>query len=203
MTRGIFLAFEGIDASGKTTIAKKIAAQRGALFTFEPGDTALGKELRRWLLDAKTPMAPETEALLMMADRAHHVRSFIAPTLASGQHVVADRFTPSTLAYQGYGRGLDLAQLRAASELAVGATLPDLTILIDVTIEVANQRRARDHKDRFESADVTFHERVREGYLTMASEDPEHWVVIDGSGTVAQVTAAVEERLAHLPWSHA
>lgn len=201
MDRGLFLVFEGIDASGKTTQARRVAEARGALFTFEPGDTPLGADLRRWLLDASTtPMTPQTEALLMLADRSHHVYSVIEPTLAQGRSVVSDRFFASTLAYQGYGRGLDLDDLRAATELAIGSCRADLTILIDIPLDVANERRARDHEDRFESADLAFHERVRSGYLELARESD--WVVIDGSGSEDEVARLIDVVLAPLPWPH-
>lgn len=195
---GRFIVFEGIDASGKTTQARRVAEACGGLFTFEPGDTPLGAELRRWLLDATTPMTPATESLLMLADRSHHVATVIAPTLARGRHVIADRFLASTLAYQGYGRGLDLDQLRVATDLAIGACRPDRTVLIDIDIETANERRQRNHEDRFESADAAFHERLREGYRAMAAADPEGWIVIDGSGTVDEVSTAVDTALAGL-----
>jgi dTMP kinase len=201
VSRGVFVAFEGIDASGKSTVAKIIAERYGATFTIEPGGTPLGVELRKWLLDAGTPMKPESEALLMLADRSHHVFELIEPTLASGQHIVADRYYASTLAYQGYGRGLNLAELQAATDLAIGSTLPDLTILIDLSVEAANERRERDTKDRFESADENFHERVRQGYLEMATTASEKWVVIDGDGTVDEVVARVEQELTLLPWN--
>ena len=200
MTRGILLVFEGIDASGKSTQAKRIAKERDALFTFEPGDTAVGKDLRRWLLDAATPMKPETEALLMTADRSHHVDTLIKPTLESAKSVVADRFYASTLAYQGYGRGVDLSQLRAATQLAIGDCLPDLTILIDLPVDVANERRERNAKDRFESSDIDFHNRVRSGYLELAKTDGVEWFVVDGTKSEAEVAALIDERLAALPW---
>ncbi len=201
MNRGVFVAFEGIDASGKSTVAKIIAERFDATFTIEPGGTPLGVELRKWLLDADTPMKPESEALLMLADRSHHVFELIEPTLAAGKHIVADRYYASTLAYQGYGRGLNLAELRAATDLAIGPTLPDLTILIDLSVEAANERRQRDTKDRFESADENFHERVRQGYLEMAATASEKWVVIDGAGTVDEVVARVQQELLLLPWN--
>ena len=200
MARGIFLVFEGIDASGKSTQAKRIAKERNALFTFEPGDTAVGKDLRRWLLDAATPMKPETEALLMTADRSHHVDTLIKPTLESAKSVVADRFYASTLAYQGSGRGVDLSQLRAATQLAIGDCLPDLTILIDLPVDVANERRERNAKDRFESSDIDFHNRVRSGYLELAKTDGVEWFVVDGTKSEAEVAALIDERLAALPW---
>ena len=200
MARGIFLVFEGIDASGKSTQAKRIAKERNALFAFEPGDTAVGKDLRRWLLDAATPMKPETEALLMTADRSHHVDTLIKPTLESAKSVVADRFYASTLAYQGYGRGVDLSQLRAATQLAIGDCLPDLTILIDLPVDVANERRERNAKDRFESSDIDFHNRVRSGYLELAKTDGVEWFVVDGTKSEVEVAALIDERLAALPW---
>lgn len=196
--RGTFLVFEGIDVSGKSTQARRVAELYDALFTFEPGDTPLGVELRHWLLDAATPMDPSTEALLMLSDRSLHVRSVIEPTLESGRSVVSDRFFASTLAYQGYGRGVDLALLEAASELAIGSCLPTLTILLDISLEVVNERRAHDAKDRFESADLAFHERVREGYLALADEH--EWFVVDGSLDQSEVASVIDERVADLPW---
>ncbi len=200
MSRGRFLVFEGIDACGKTTQARRVAAALGARFAFEPGDSDLGAELRRWLLDAATPMAPATESLLMLADRSHHVATVIEPALAAGTTVVADRFAASTIAYQGYGRGLDLALVGAATDLAIGSCRADLTVLLDIAPEVADERRRRDHQDRFESADLAFHERVRAGYQALAAADPDHWVVLDGSGDLAAVDAAVDAVLAAGGW---
>jgi dTMP kinase len=200
MGRGLFVVFEGIDASGKSTQARRVAELRDAHFTFEPGDTPLGVDLRRWVLDAATPMTPITEALLMLADRSHHVRTVIEPTLESGRPVVCDRYFASTLAYQGYGRGVDLVRLEAATELAIGNCRPDLTILIDTPLEVANERRTPDVRDRFESADLEFHQRVRDGYLAIAAQWADLWCVIDGSHGEAEVAALVDQRLASLPW---
>ena len=200
MARGLFLAFEGIDASGKSTQARRVAELHNALFTFEPGDTPLGAELRTWLLDAAVPMSPVTEALLMLADRSHHIDTLIAPTLASGTSVVSDRYFGSTLAYQGFGRGLNIDELKAATQLAVGDAIPDLTILIDIPLEVANERRERNAKDRFESADIAFHQRVRDGFLEIASENPTNWFVVDGSQSQDEVARVIDERLSSLPW---
>jgi dTMP kinase len=200
MGRGLFVVFEGIDASGKSTQARRVAELRDAHFTFEPGDTPLGVDLRRWVLDAATPMTPITEALLMLSDRSHHVRTLIEPTLETGRAVVSDRYFASTLAYQGYGRGVDLARLEAATELAIGDCLPDLTVLIDTPLDVAIERRAPDVRDRFESADLDFHQRVRDGYLAIADKWGAKWCVIDGSRSEADVASLVDERLASLPW---
>ena len=202
MHRGLFLVFEGVDASGKSTQARRVAALHDAHFAFEPGDSELGADLRRWLLDASMHMEPETEALLMLSDRSHHVRSVIEPALERGRDVVLDRYFASTLAYQGYGRGVDLADLRAATELAIGDCLPELTILLDIDLEVANERRARDAKDRFESADLDFHARVREGYLELAQIYGDRWFVVDGSQSEEDVARVIDERVAGLAWSH-
>jgi len=200
MGRGLFVVFEGIDASGKSTQARRIADMRDAHFTFEPGDTPLGVDLRRWVLDAATPMSPITEALLMLSDRSHHVRTLIEPALEGGRSVVSDRYFASTLAYQGYGRGVDLARLEAATEMAIGSCYPDLTLLIDTPLDVAIERRTPDAKDRFESADLAFHQRVRDGYLAMAAKWGDRWCVIDGSLDEADVAALVDEQLDSLPW---
>lgn len=202
MERGLFVVFEGIDGSGKSTQARRAAERFDAHFTFEPGDSALGAELRRWVLDASTEMSPVTEALLMLSDRSHHVRTVIEPAIAQGRSVVCDRYFASTLAYQGYGRGVDLARLRAATELAIGTCQPDLTVLIDMAFGLSSERRTPDARDRFESADREFHGRVREGYLAIADSKGEQWFVVDGSDSEARVAAVIEERLAGLAWSH-
>ncbi len=145
-------------------------------------------------------MTPVTEALMMLADRSHHVATVIEPSLAAGTHVMADRYYASTLAYQGYGRGVDLVDLQAATELAIGSCTPDLTVLIDIDIDTANERRTRNAEDRFESADVRFHERVRQGYLTMARIDPDRWFVVDGRSSPDEVAAVIDARLDLLNW---
>jgi dTMP kinase len=202
VSRGTFVVFEGIDGCGKSTQARRCAQARGARFAFEPGDSPLGADLRRWLLDAATPMTPESEALLMLADRSYHARSVIGPLLAAGTSVVCDRYAASTLAYQGHGRGVDLARLAAATELAVGDLRPDRTVLLDLPVELAIERESYDHGDRFESADLAFHERVRAGYLAMAAADPT-WVVLDGGAARDEVDAAVDAALDALGWPDA
>lgn len=194
----VFVVLEGIDVSGKSTQARRLAERHGALFTFEPGDTALGADLRRWVLDAATPMEAETEALLMLADRSHHVHSVIEPALAAGRSVVSDRFFASTLAYQGYGRGVDLGRLVAASELAVAGCWPSRTVLIDVPLEVVIERRALDSRDRFEAEDVRFFDRVRGGYHELAGRYG--WRVVDGSGSIEEVGLLVEDAVGGLAW---
>ncbi len=196
MTRGHFIVFEGVDGCGKSTQARRFAVERGGRFAFEPGDSDLGAQLRTWLLDAHLDMTPRVEALLMLSDRSHHVTTVIEPTLDSGIDVVADRFYPSTLAYQGYGRGVPLAELWAATRLAIGDCQPDLTILLDVDISVARSRGATRRDDRFESVPGDFLDRVRQGYVEMAAEDPRRWAIVDGNRPEDEVADAVREVLA-------
>jgi dTMP kinase len=139
----------------------------------------------------------------MLADRSHHVASVITPAIREGRDVVSDRFFASTLAYQGYGRGVDLADLRAATELAIGSCTPDLTVLIDLDVETAAERKVRDSRDRFETSDLDFHQRVRDGYLAMAHEFGDTWWVVDGSSSEEEVARQIEERITTMAWSHA
>jgi dTMP kinase len=190
--RGRLIALEGIDGSGKTTQARVLASWLADLtavtVTAEPGATALGARLRALVLDPELPsVAVRTEALLLAADRAQNVSEVVAPALAAGHWVVTDRFSGSTLAYQGYGRGLDLKDLRALVTWATAGLEPDLNILVDVDLVSARARRAGGADDRLESLGDDFHERVRSGYLALAAEDPGHWVVVDGTGAVDEV----------------
>ncbi len=200
--RGRFIVLEGGDASGKSTQAARLARRIGAVLTREPGGTMLGEEVRALLLEpTPEPVDSRAELLLMVAARAQHVALRIEPALAEGRTVVCDRFTGSTIAYQGYGRGLPLADVRAACVLGTGGLDPDLTLLLDVSEEVARQRR-RGEPDRIEALDAAFHQRVRAGFFELAAADPSRWVVIDGSGSpdkVEQLVAeAVEARLGGL-----
>jgi dTMP kinase len=197
--RGRLIAIEGIDGSGKSTQARLLADALGALLTHEPGATALGLELRRLLLESSgSAISPSAEALLMAADRAQHVFEVVVPALESGRWVVTDRFSASTLAYQGYGRALDLEALRALVDWAAGGLTPDLTVLVALAPEQARARRSQG-ADRLERLDAAFHERVRQGYLALAAADPATWVVVDGappeSSVVSAVHRAVTERL--------
>ena len=208
MGRGRLIALEGIDGSGKTTQARLLAdAARdptSVTVTAEPGATPLGARLRTLLLDpALPPVSGRTEALLLAADRAEHVATVVAPALAAGRWVVTDRFSGSTLAYQGHGRGLEIDELRRLVLWATGGIEPDLSILVDVVPAEARRRRGAAGADRLEALGEDFHDRVRRGYLALAAEDPAHWVVIDGMGSVADVAdrlqRAVIERLGPLP----
>ena len=200
---GLLIAFEGGDASGKTTQARRISDLIGAIFTREPGGTEVGESLRELLLDAQTPLAFRTEALLMAASRAQLVEEVIRPNLENGIHVVSDRFLASSVVYQGYATGLPVNDVRELSIFAINGLLPDLTVLIDVPVELSMQRRT-DMPDRFESETAEFHEKVRSGYLALAENAPEKWVVIDGSGSMEQVSSLVDQAIMdHLDLSFA
>ena len=192
---GRFIAFEGGDASGKSTQARRLADKLGATFTREPGGTPLSESLRSMLLDPQMHISLRSEALLMAASRAQLVHDVIRPALDAGSHVVTDRFLGSSLAYQGYGRGLDLDDVRSLSMFAVAGTQPDLTVLIDLPVEVASGRLAGT-PDRFESEEAAFHERVRTGYLELAAATPDGWVIIDGTGSPDEVEALVSSTVA-------
>lgn len=187
--RGRLIAFEGGEAVGKSTQAALLADRLGAVLTREPGGTPLGGALRRMLLDGGD-LSAKAETLMMLADRAQHVEEVIGPALAAGRLVVTDRFSHSTLAYQGAGRGMDQADLRRMCSWATGGIWPDLVILLRVPPEVASARLGPS-RDRLEREDEGFHRRVAEAFDAMAVEDPAGWMVVDGSGDVAQVAAAV------------
>jgi dTMP kinase len=184
--------FEGGEGSGKSTQAALLASRLGAVLTREPGGTEWGRRIRSLVLDAAvaTPLDVRAEALLMAADRAQHVAEVIRPALARGVDVVSDRFTGSTLAYQGFGRGLPVSELAELSSWATGGLEADLVILLDVPAEVAATRRKAE-ADRMESAGDVFHRRVAEGYLALAAGDPARWRVVDGSGSVQDVETMV------------
>jgi dTMP kinase len=188
---GRLIAFEGIDGCGKSTQARLLSKSLGALYTFEPGDTGLGAALRKLLLGPNGVLSPRTEALLMAADRAQHVDEMVSPALSSGQWVVTDRFNGSTLDYQGAGRGLDVDALGQVVSFATDGLTADLSILVDVPVDVARARIASGDPDRLERLDPAFHQRVADGYRALAHADPDSWAVVDGIGTVKQVAAAV------------
>ena len=193
MNRGRLIVLEGGEASGKSTQARLLAADLGAVLTHEPGATAAGRRIREVVLDpAAGALGARAEALLMAADRAQHVLEVIGPALGRGDDVVSDRFTPSSLAYQGYGRGLDLDELRRLSAWAAAGLEPDLVVLLDVPPALARQRRGG-RPDRMEAEDEAFHERVAAGYRQLAAADPDRWVVVDGTGDIDDVARTVRD----------
>jgi dTMP kinase len=191
VTRGRFIVFEGGEGSGKSTQAARLAERMGALLTREPGGTAIGAEVRRLLLSTRTAgLDDRAEALLMAADRAQHVSEVIEPALQAGQHVVCDRYIGSSVAYQGYGRGLGADMVRAVSGWAAGGLWPDVVVLLAVPDEVSDERIGG-ARDRIEAAGVDFHRRVREGFREQADDEPDSWVTVDGTGTVDEVEQRV------------
>jgi dTMP kinase len=200
--RGLFITLEGGEGSGKSTLAGALASRlkqrgHGVCLTREPGGTELGLAVKR-LLEGERAPTPLAELLLFAADRAQHVHKVIAPALVAGKIVVCDRFADSTLAYQGIGRGLDVALIRRLNEEATGGLKPDLTLLLDLSQEAGLTREGA-QLDVTGREPVEFHQRVREGFLALAGEEPERFVVIDAALTPEDVTkqamAAVEKRL--------
>jgi len=197
--RGLLVAIEGGEGAGKSTQAVRLAAEIGAELSREPGGSPIAERIRALLLDPSLGRpAPRTELHLLLAARAEHLSTLIEPALAAGEHVVVDRFSGSTLAYQGYGRGLPIAEVRQACDLAAGGRWPDLSVLLDLPLDVAQSRRAaqRAHlpglrPDRIEAEDLEFHRRVSEGFRQIAADNPEHWVVIDGSRSADEVATEV------------
>ena len=183
-----FIAFEGGEACGKSTQAALLAASLDAVLTREPGGTPLGERARSLLLDPSSgDVDPRAEALLMAAARAQHVRDVIAPALAAGRDVVTDRFSGSSIAYQGYGRGLDVDEVRSLSTFAAGGLWPDLNVLLVVDGPLGPAVPP----DRLEAAGNEFHKRVAEGFFAQAADDPQHWAVIDGNGEKKEVAQRV------------
>ncbi|HHU15880.1 MAG: dTMP kinase [Kiritimatiellae bacterium] len=211
MNRGVFITFEGPEASGKSTHIRLLAErlrERGITVTLtrEPGGTPLCEAIRRLLQHDGSGEAPvpQAEVLLFLASRAQHVARVIEPALARGEWVLCDRFSDSTLAYQGYGRGFDLAQLRAIDAFATRERTPDLTVLLDVTPETSRQRlRTRQVEnaaapDRIEREADAFHARLRAGFLELAATEPERFVVLtterEPDEVAAEILAAIDRR---------
>jgi len=204
----LFVTFEGIEGSGKSTHLRRLAAHLKArglpvVETREPGGTDAGSAIRALLLGTEAiPLTPLGELLLYCADRAQHVHEVVRPALAAGRVVLCDRFSESTIAYQGYGRGLDLGRVRALDAEARDGVVPGLTFLFDCPVEegLARARARTGAGDRFEREVVSFHERVRDGFREMARAEPARFRVIDSAAPIAAVHAAVvaetEKRLA-------
>ncbi len=205
----MFITFEGIEGCGKSTQARilkrrldKLAVP--ALLTHEPGVTDLGKRINhllKWINNV--PISPVAELLLFNVSRAQLVSSVIIPALRQGEVVICDRYADSTVAYQGYGRGLDLKIVTQANEIGMHGLIPDITILLDMPVETGMYRKRNDKADRFESESMIFHRRVRQGYLNLATEQPGRWVVIPADDEKRNVSkkiwAAVENLIGENP----
>ena len=188
--RGKYIAFEGWEASGKSTQARLLSQRLDAVLTREPGGTALGLAIRDLLLGNGPAPTERAEALLFAADRAQHLAEIVEPALAEGRDVITDRSYGSTLAYQGYGRGQSIEELTRLVEWTSGGLLPDLVVLLTVAVDTADGRLG-DQRDRMESEDGDFATRVVEGFTALAEADPDRWVVVDGAGSIEEVAARV------------
>jgi dTMP kinase len=207
MSRGRFITLEGIEGAGKSTVAQLVSewlASRGitARVTREPGGTPLAERVRRIVLERGPEIiAPRAETLLMFAARSIHVENLIRPALARGEWIICDRFTDATRAYQGYGRGMDSAWIEQLATAIHGDLQPDCTLLLDLPVEVGLERargRSGVAADRFEAEAVEFFERVRQGYLLIARQEPKRVRVIDAAAALASVTDQVTRALESL-----
>lgn len=197
MSRPRYIAFEGAEGCGKSTQAAQFAERIGAVLTRETGGTGIGARLREILHDTDiTAMAHRAEALIAAADRAQHIEEVVRPALADGDVVVSDRSVYSTLAYQGYGRELDVEEITRINDWATGGLWPDLIVFIDTPDEVIAERMAKRKLDRFEAAGPAFHDRVIDGFRTMAAADPDRWITVAAVGSIPEVADAIAARLA-------
>lgn len=204
MKRGVFISFEGTEGCGKSTqmrlLCERLRAEgHSVVLNQEPGGTHIGQQIRRILLNPENvDLAASTELLLMFASRAQAANEVIEPALRRGSIVLSDRFTDSTLAYQGKARGLGFELVRRAHQIAVGDLMPDLSLCIDVDIAEGlarasrrNDRQTGPDESRIDRQAIAFHEAVREGYLAIAAEEPVRFKLVDGGGTVEQVAERV------------
>jgi dTMP kinase len=200
----LFITFEGGEGSGKSFQTKMLFRRLTdlavpVLLTREPGGTPFGERLGRWLKRAKdTEIAPLTELMLFNACRAQLVAEVIKPALESGRVVISDRYADSTTVYQGYGRGLDLAMVKATNKAATQGLVPDLTILLDIAVESGLARKPAQNPDRFERETPAFHRKIKEGYLKLASEEPERWLVVDGTQTKKKIADIIWRKVRQL-----
>jgi dTMP kinase len=207
--KGKFIVFEGVEGAGKTTQIHQTAAwlqslcaDKAVIVTREPGGTQLGKQIRQLLLDdSQYAIGNRTELLLYAADRAQHVEETILPQLASGNIVLCDRFTDSTIAYQGYGRGFDLAQIERIDRVATNGLQSDLTFWLDLDVEIGLDRvLSRGKPDRLEKTAVEFHQRIRQGYQELANIYPDRIVRIDADRHQEQIQLEIQAILMKTKW---
>ena len=201
--RGLFITFEGTDGAGKTTQIERLTAdlrQTGydVCLTREPGGTPISEQIREMLLNPDhSEMAAITELLLYAASRAQHVSEVIKPALEAGQIVISSRFADATVVYQGYGRGLDLETINRLNRIATDGVTPDVTFVLDLPVEIGLQRvqNSRGGLDRLEREKIEFHRRLREGYQTIARQEPQRLKIIDAQVNPEQVYGQIQEAI--------
>jgi dTMP kinase len=200
----LFITFEGVEGCGKSTQSRLLYRRLDklaipALLTHEPGGTPLGEKITRLLKSAQgINISPLSELLLFNASRAQHLEEIIRSASKEGKVVICDRFTDSTIAYQGYGRGIDLDTVFTVNRIATQGLTPDLTILLDVPVEKGLSRKQGDRPDRFHSEQLNFHRRVRDGFLKLAEEAPGRWLVIDGTQNKEKIAGIIWEKISSL-----
>ena len=197
MTQGLFITFEGPDGCGKTTQMNLLAQYfekkgKKVVLTREPGGKGLGEKVREILLNYNGEVSDRCESFLFLADRAQNIDIIVKPAVEQGEIVLCDRHIDSTVAYQGYGRGLDLNEINILNNLATGGKKPDLTLVFDVDVETSMKRVGKE-KDRMESAGIDFHNRVRNGYLELAKQEPTRIKVLDATKTIEEIHEKVVE----------
>lgn len=202
MKRGLFITFEGADGCGKTTQLKLLAEDlmmRGydIVITREPGAKGLGEKIREILLNYDGDVSDRCESFLFLADRAQHIDMIVNPAVESGKIVLCDRHTDSSVAYQGYGRGLPVERIKMLNELAVNGRHPDLTIVFDIDVETS-MSRVGDEKDRLESAGMEFFNRVRNGYLEIAKQEPQRVKVLNAAKSIDEIQKDVKKLVENL-----
>jgi len=191
-----YIAFEGAEGCGKSTQAKRLAESLGAVLTRETGGTDIGARLRSILHDTTIDdMSARAEALIAAADRAQHIDQVVRPALEAGRTVISDRSVYSTLAYQGYGRELDVDMVRTVNDWAIDGLWPDIVVFVDTPDDVIAERMARRQLDRFEAAGAAFHDRVIDGFRTMAAADPGRWLTVAAVGSIDEVAAQIDAAL--------
>lgn len=200
MDKGLFITFEGADGCGKTTQMQMLAQYlkeqgQDVVLTREPGGKGLGEKVREILLNYDGEVSDRCESFLFLADRAQNIDIIVNPAVEAGKFVLCDRHTDSTVAYQGYGRGLNLERIKKLNNLATNGKKPDLTFLFDIDTETS-MRRVGKEKDRMESAGIEFHNRVRQGYLELAKQEPERIKVIDATKSIEEIHKEVLSLLA-------
>ena len=200
----LFITFEGGEGSGKSVQAKALCRRLSRLaipviLTHEPGVTSLGRKIARWLKWGKDiGISPLAELMLFNASRAQLVGEIIKPNLQSGKVIICDRYADSTTAYQSYGRGLDLNMVKAVNEAAMQEVRPDLTILLDMPVEAGLARKKGKKRDRFEQEDTAFHRRVRQGYLELAEDEPNRWLVVDAALSSEKIAGVIWQKVSQL-----